>query len=267
MKFMKSSSAFSALMTGLLALIVSTCTDTTTGPGNGEIPPAPYSQTLAPGRSANDFLADSNFTTLAVEIDYMEGYAPLPDAIDSLRSFLQERLNKSQIIINEPTAIPSGGQQSYSADDVRSLEEQHRDLFTGYTDSDTLTAYMIILDGQYSSGNVLGIAYYNTSTAFFGETIRQVSSSGIAPPPRYKVEGTVFRHEFGHLFGLVNIEGSGTDMQNPHQDEANGHHCDNDQCLMYWAVETSDFFANLFDGNIPNLDQNCVLDLQANGGK
>lgn len=267
MEFLKSTSAFWIVLS--LAFIITTCTNTTTGPDKNEgedALPQPYSQTIQVGHSANDFLADSNFTSLTIEIDYMEGYPPTQQALDSLQLFLEQRLNKSQITINEPTEIPSGGKQAYTITDVRNLEEEHRDLYTEFSDEDTLTTYMIILDGEYQSGSVLGVAYFNTSTALFGETIDNYSG-GVTQPSQWKLESTVMRHEFGHLFGLVNIDGSGTDMQNPHQDSQNGHHCDNDQCLMYWAVETTDFIDNLIGENIPPLDQNCILDLQGNGGK
>lgn len=57
-----------------IALIFSYCTDTTTGPLPGETPQN-YSHTEQPGTAANDFLADSNFTDLVLEVDYMPGYA------------------------------------------------------------------------------------------------------------------------------------------------------------------------------------------------
>jgi predicted Zn-dependent protease len=197
----------------------------------------------------------------------MENHAPNRDALDSLKSFLERRLNKNSITILEPTVIPGKGQDSYSADEIRELEKDYRDEYTEYDDSNILTVYMIIVDGYFNQQNVLGIAYYNTSTAFFGPSYDE-ASGGLGQASRFLVEATSFRHEFGHLFGLVNIDGSGTDMQEEdHQDDANGHHCDNDQCLMYYAVETTNFFGQLMGEEIPSLDKNCVFDLRANGGK
>lgn len=247
----------------LISLITYGCLDSS---GPGENNPQPYSHQVNPGASANDFLADSSFTDLVIEIDYMEGYEPNSEALDSLKSFLEQRLKKTSVTINEPTVIPAEGQNSYSANEIRALEEQHRDNYTSSTESNQLTAYMIIVDGEYNESNVLGIAYYNTSNAFFGGAFDE-ASGGIGQASRYLVEATSYRHEFGHLFGLVNIENSGTEMQQDHQDEENGHHCDNDQCLMYYAVETTDFFGQLTGEEIPSLDANCIADLQANGGK
>lgn len=265
MKLSKRFLALNALIFSLLIFTVS-CFDNPTGADDdddngGE--PEQYSHTQNPGLSANDFLSDENFTDLVIEVDYMPGYAPNQQAIDSLQAFLEQRLNKTTVTILEPSEIASGDQSQYSANDVRDLEEEHRDEFT---EGETLAAYMIIVDGQYEQSNVLGIAYYNTSNAFFGPAYDQ-ASSGIGAPSRYQVESTSLRHEFGHLFGLVNIDGSGTDMQTDHQDEQNGHHCDNENCLMYYAMERPDLIGQFFGESVAELDANCIADLQANGGK
>lgn len=248
----------------LLAFTVYGCLDSS-GP-NGDPSPQPYPHQLNPGVSANHFLSDSTFTELVVEVDYMEGYAPNTEALDSLEAFLEQRLNKTSVTILDPTVIPAENQNSYSANQIRELEEQHRDEFTETTTSNRLAAYMLIVDGQYNEENVLGIAYYNTSSAFFGAAYEE-SSGAIGQVSRYLIEATSFRHEFGHLLGLVNIEGSGTNMQQDHQDEEHGNHCDNEECLMYYAVETTDLFGQFVGEEIPPLDANCIADLQGNGGK
>ena len=244
-------------------LLLQSCLDST----NTEIEPPEedtYSHVEQPGSAANDFLADSNFTHLSVEVDYMPGYEPNAEALDSLKAFFQQRLHKSSVTVQTPTEIPSGGQSRYSASEIRSLEEDHRSTFA---QGDTLAAYMMIVDGKYEERNLLGIAYYNTSNAFFGPSYEE-ASSGIGPPSRYQIEAISFRHEFGHLFGLVAIPGSGTEMQQDHQDEQHGNHCDNDNCLMYYATQREDLISNQLSGDeITPLDANCINDLQANGGR
>jgi hypothetical protein len=225
-----------------------------------------YSHGENPGSSANDFLSGDSFTELEIEIDYMQGYAPNTQAIANLETFLEQRLNKQSVTILEPTEIPAVGQSSYSANDIRNLEQEHRDEFTS-TENSKLRAYMIIVDGQYEQGNVLGIAYYNTSNAFFGATYDEVSGGGLNEPSRELTETVSFRHEFGHLFGLVNIPASGTEMQTNHQDTEHGRHCDDDSCLMYYAMENAGVFGQFMGEEIPELDANCLADLQANGGK
>lgn len=245
-----------------LVFNLQSCLDSTGTDGEQEDVDA-FSHVQNPGTSANDFLADSNFTDLVVEIDYMPGYAPNERALDSLKAFFQQRLHKSSITIKEPTEVPSGGQEHYSATEIRDLEAQNRSTFSS---EDTLAAYFVILDGKYEKQNLLGIAYYNTSNAFFGPSYDE-ASSGTGSPSRYMVEATSFRHEFGHLFGLVAIPNSGTEMQNPHKDPDHGNHCNNDQCLMYYAMETTDIVGSALGNEITPLDANCKADLQANGGK
>ena len=126
---------------------------------------------------------------------------------------------------------------------------------------------MLFLDGSSSedtqNGKILGEAYLNTSMVFYEKSIVS-SSGGFGQPSRAILEATVMRHEFGHNLGLVNL---GTPMVVDHEDTSHAHHCDNKNCLMYWRVNTSNFVGNLAAGPIPQLDQNCLNDLQANGGK
>ncbi|MFB6099004.1 MAG: hypothetical protein ABEK84_07835, partial [Salinibacter sp.] len=199
---------------------------------------------------------DRRFTILELEVDYMEGYKPTEKALDSLKTALDRHLNKSTINLGPATSIPAAENGPYSAAQIRDLEEKYRDHYTR-AESDTLWAYFLIVDGKYSTDNVLGIAYYNTSMAFFGKTIHEISG-GATQPPRYKIEATVFRHEFGHNLGLVN---NGIPMQQDHQDEAHGHHCTQKKCVMYYSIETTNYFANLFDGTIPPFKQFCTEDM------
>lgn len=263
MKFSKQFLFLNALVISLVLFTVSCFNSPTGSDDNNGGETEDYIHTKNPGVSANDFLSDENYTSLVVEVDYMPGYAPNERALDSLKAFLERRMNKTTVTILDPTEIPSGDQSQYSANDVRNLEEEHRDEFS---EGETLAAYMIIVDGEYEQQNVLGIAYYNTSNGFFGPAYDQ-ASSGFGSPSRYQIESTSFNHEFGHLFGLVNIDGSGTDMQTDHQDEEHGHHCDNENCLMYYAMERPDLISQFFDESVAELDANCIADLQANGGK
>ncbi|HCI69988.1 MAG: peptidase [Bacteroidetes bacterium] len=224
--------------------------------GNGN----EFSSTQNVGDSANDFLSNSTYSSLIIEVDYVDGFQPTQGALNNLRSFLQSRLNKTSVSISLDDEIPSPGNSPYSAQEAFDIEKEFRDT---YTEGNTIAAYFLILDGQFEQENVLGFAYFNTSMALLGGTIAN-NSGGFGQPSRETVETTVLQHEFGHILGLV---GNGTPTVQDHQDEANGAHCDVDSCLMYFAVRTSDFTSNLMGGNVPELDAQCIQDLQANGGK
>jgi hypothetical protein len=254
-----------------VALLLSGCSDASgpTGPDPTDPSDDPgtggstvqFDSEAPPGDSARSFLSDRRFSVLALEVDYMEGYEPTGAGLDSLKTALNTHLSKSSVHIPSPTQIPAAGEGPYSTGAIRSLEDAHRTHYTR-AESDTLWAHFLVVDGKYTSENVVGIAYYNTSMAFFGQTIEEITS-GLAAPSRAKVEATVFRHEFGHNLGLVN---NGTPMQEDHQDDAHGAHCRREQCVMYYAIETTDYFANVFDGSIPDFQQFCTADMEAQDG-
>lgn len=212
----------------------------------------------------NDFLSSQQYDQLVVEIQYVEGFQPKPESVANLKTFLQQRLNKPAGITIEQKAIPSPGKVSYSLKDLIEVENKNR---TQKAHDKTVGAYFFFADGDYAanSGNskVLGIAYGGSSMVIFEKTIKEFSG-GITQPQVSTLETTVIHHEFAHILGLVN---NGTSMQSPHQDEPHGRHCNDQNCLMYYAAETSDIVGNLIGGNIPQLDAKCLEDLRANGGK
>lgn len=211
-----------------------------------------------------NFLAADKYTSLIVEIKYIEGYNPTQESLNNLKQFLSDRLNKPNGITLITGSLPSKGRTSYSLTDIKAIEKTSRQY---QTNNKTLTAYIFFADGGYiedtEDTKVLGIAYESTSAAIFEKTIKN-SSGGLAQPSEDVLETAVLRHEFGHLLGLVNY---GSRMVSNHQDIAHGHHCTNENCLMHYKTETSDIIGNLIGGNIPELDNNCINDLRLNGGK
>lgn len=210
-----------------------------------------------------DFLSDKRYEKLIVEIQYVNGYNPTSAAVANLKNFLLQHLNKKEGITIVENGIPSPGKSVYSIEDVKEIEKENR---TQHTKRKTLTAYFFFADADYagnSGSKVLGIAYGPVSMVIFEKTIQDLSG-GLTQPPVQVLESSVIHHEFGHILGLVN---NGTTMQTEHQDEPHGQHCDDKNCLMYYAVETSDITANILGGNIPVLDTYCMNDLKANGGK
>lgn len=253
-----------AVLPAVLILALLGCGDSATGPEQ-----EPYSHTLNPGASARDLLSAEAFTRLTVEMDWVEGMQPSQEAVDSLRTFLERRLNKpGGITLFFDDAIPSPGPDDrYSADEIRALEAEHRDTFT---EGNAIAAYYVFMDGRFEDENVLAIAYFNTSMAVFEQVIRE-HSGGIGQPRTPVIEATSMRHEMGHILGLVN---NGTPMQgeqggpDDHHDEAHGAHCTVEESLMYWQVETTDFIANLIGGGeVPPLEPLGIRDLEANGGR
>ncbi|MFN1835093.1 peptidase [Balneola sp. MJW-20] len=224
---------------------------------NTDRPAFSYSQREQTGSSAKDLLSADPFSALIVEIDYMEGFAPEQSSLDKLQQFLENYLNKPSGVQIITSAVPSAGETSYNVSEIINLEDEYRDEFAR---PDTLTAYLLITDAPYDNNSVLGIAYLNTSMSLSGSTIAD-NSGGLGQPSQTSLESTVLNHEFGHILGLVNI---GSAMETDHEDNEHPAHCTTESCLMFWAVETTDFIGNLTGGNIPELDSFCVQDLEAN---
>ena len=245
-----------ALIIGITIFFFGCSKTDSNNPGNG----SSYAHDKNVGASANDLLSNSKYTSIKIEIQYFAGFEPDAAAIDHLVNFLNNRLNKSGGIVVEKKLITYQGNIVLSTQDVINIEKQHRTVFTT---GGQLGVYLLITNGNYSTSNVLGIAYRNTSMCLFGKTIHD-NSGGIGQVSRTKLQATVLEHEFGHILGLVDI---GTAMQTNHKDAAHDGHCNNSNCLMYYASETTDALGFLMTGNIPSLDANCVSDLNANGGK
>jgi hypothetical protein len=212
----------------------------------------------AVGSSANELLSSNRYSSLKVEIQYMPGFAPDAGAISHLENFLSAHLNKTAGITVVTKEIPAAAKTTLTATEVHDIEKANRSAFSI---GDQISVYVLYTNGDYSENNVLGIAYRNTSVALFGKKIR-ANSGGVGQPGRTKLEATVLEHEMGHLLGLVDL---GTPMQAPHK--TNGNHCSSQSCLMYYAAETTDILGFLVTGNIPSLDNHCINDSRANGGK
>jgi len=213
------------------------------------------------GESANDILSASKYDKIVLEIIAVEGFELDNTVLTSFKSFIESLSNKPNGIEIKSSTINNPGLAPYSINDISTFEKNAR---KEYNNGKALAIFLFITEGSYSENNVLGLAYQNTSMAIMGGRIRELTG-GFGQPSENFVLQTVLRHEIGHLMGLVNV---GTAMQTYHQDEPHGHHCNDKNCLMYYAVESGDFLSNFIgNSNPPNLDANCIADLKANGGK
>ncbi len=211
-----------------------------------------------------NFLSNTNYDKLVIEVQYMTGAQPSSAAVNNLTSFLQDRLNKTAGISIVQTTIASAGKATYSVSDVTAIENTSR---TQKTSGKTLTAYILFVDGDYSDNGtdtkVLGITYGTTSMVIFEKTI-QGFSGGLSKPSAATLETSVTQHEFGHVLGLVD---RGTPLTSSHLDTAHDKHCTDKNCLMYYLAETSGSIAGIMNGSMTGLTQSCIDDLRGNGGK
>lgn len=219
------------------------------------------------GSSANDLLSDDVFKSMIIELVYVEGFEPTETAINNFVTFLNERTYKPGGITVEKRAIASPGQDVYTIEEIAQIEREQRQH---YNTQNQIAVWAYFTDGEADTDSeadntvTLGTAYWNTSFVIYEETLQGLSN-GPLEPSRSLLETTVINHEFGHIFGLTNL---GTPLQSSHEDSEHPKHCDEEDCLMYWATESAVNIANM--GNMssaPELDSQCIADLQANGGK
>jgi len=232
--------------------------------GGGSAPPQQGAPQQGAGSAATAYLSSQTFTSLLVEVDYVQGHAPDGQALALFEQRLNERLSKpAGITVQLDDAIASVS-SAYSAADLRALETQHRDAVT---QAPNATLYLLWVDGGSTqddpNSSVLGLAYDEESLAFFEENIESAANVIVTPS---EVQAAVLVHELGHALGLVNL---GTPMVTPHEDPDHPGHDEDDACVMFWALETTNIRnIAMNQGTIPN--QFCaegIADMQAVGGK
>lgn len=198
------------------------------------------------GDSANDLLSNDKFTQLKIEIAYVEGFRPTQEAMDGFVAFLKARTFKEvvDVVYNE---LESPDEENLTLDEIIELENKNRTI---YNEGDTLAVYIYFSDAPADGDDeeeglvTLGAVYRNTSMIIHEVTVRKLAGQSIFISPA-DVESSTLNHEFGHLFGLVNL---GTDPVNDHEDvqkDDNGEpltdengmplgnsHCNVDGCLM-----------------------------------
>jgi hypothetical protein len=261
---------------------------------------------LATGDSANDILSNDNFDKIVVEIAYVTGFRPTESAMTQFTDYLKEHTFKQNIELIY-TELSSPVEDELTLQEIADLETKNRTVFnTG----STLGIYIYFSDAPAEGDEpedglvTLGAVYRNTSMIIHEVTVRDLASRSISISDS-DVETTTLNHEFGHLFGLVDL---GTDMVNDHQSQSENsegqlvgdNHCNQNGCLMraelqFGGTTGKTNLANniaayevglkagcVFSGTSAlsllqsnsakgsaavGLDPECILDIRANGGR
>lgn len=261
---------------------------------------------LATGDSANDILSNDNFDKLLIEIAYVTGFQPTEAAMTQFTDYLKEHTFKEEIelVYNE---LPSPSEDELTLQEIADLETSNRTVFNS---GSTLAIYIYFADAPAEGDDLdgglvtLGAVYRNTSMIIHEVTVRELASLS-ASINVSDVETTTLNHEFGHLFGLVDL---GTDMVNDHQSQSENedgqlvddNHCNQAGCLMRAELQFggssgkslyTNSVAQYEDGiksgctlsgatvlsllqqntakgaATAGLDTECLLDIRANGGR
>lgn len=248
----------------LFLLLIIGCTKDPTNSDNGTPRVDKSANLKALGASANELLSDFEFTSLKIEVVYVSGFKPTDIALNNLKQFLQKHTFKPDEIEITSRAIASSNKAPFSIEEIAQIEQDER---TAYNTGDEIAVYIYVADGsnEEDEGNVLvlGSAFRNTSVVLYGKTIERIANNS-PTTAKSDVESAVLNHEFGHLFGLVDV---GSPMQINHEDPDSQAHCNVSGCLMNAKIEFGGSIVGMLDNDIPELEDLCINDLVANGGR
>jgi hypothetical protein len=248
----------------LLLLLIIGCTKDSTDSDNGTPRIDKSANLKALGASANELLSDVKFTSLTVEVVYVTGFEPTELALNNLKQFLLEHTFKPDGVNITTRAVASSNKAPFSIEEIAQIERDERSV---YNAGDEIAVFLYVADGSNENDEdnkvVLGSAFRNTSIVLYGKTIEKIANNS-SSTAKSDVESAVLNHEFGHLFGLVDV---GSPMQVDHEDPESQAHCNVRGCLMTANIEFGGSIIDMIDNNIPELEDLCINDLVANGGR
>lgn len=220
------------------------------------------------GTSAEEILSDDMFKSMTVELAYADSYRPQQESIDMFKDFILQRVNKPEGVTFIETVITNPPNGPFTIEEIRSFEDANR---TTYTVGDNIAVYVFFSNGSSNNDTdtsvTLGTAYQNTSIVVYQRTLQQVTLD--EPELLPNLESTTLHHEFGHIFGLVNIQNDDIHSGNIHEDPNHLKHCIIVDCLMYFEASN---LGRIMErarsrAQVPTLDPLCIADLQIKGGK
>lgn len=194
-----------------------------------------------PGGLALACLKDSKFTKMELHFLYEENYDPI--AMDLVKTRINEVCDKPNGITIKAEIVDFTIDSIWSSDDVRDARWKHGGDAMG---SNTLHWYFLFPKGTYSDDSVLGVAVDASTVAIFKDSVDEAEGF-LGRPSAEEVERSVTVHEAGHLLGLVNLV-----YTSPidHEDPDHKGHSNNDDSVMYWAIESNNV-GNFITGNLP----------------
>ena len=209
----------------------------------------PFDCDPSTGACRYEILRGDPYGELLLEISYVQGNAPDSGALDLLKQRILETTGKSTVSVKQHAF--SSDDDSSTLDEVVALEEPER---THHKGGGTFVIHLLYLNGEYGDNpDALGVAYRGSSIVIFKE---QVEDAAFLFVSAQDIEKAVLVHEYGHLVALVNI---GYISPHDHEDADHPGHSNNEDSVMYWAVESVDLGTQLA-GEPPNQFDSDDLD-------
>ena len=224
-------------------------------------------------------IALEEITEVVVEVDYETNAEPYTGEIAAVGDTWALFRNNIAVLFDDGVTfeidsslsdmeeIAATGRGSHTLTEILDLVEQHRDREPTETSA---AFYVLYLDGYYNEAgterrDVLGVSITGTTIIAMFKPVISLAEVGRRSVLARFVEQATLVHEFGHAIGLVNLAIPST---SEHHDTANGAHCTNDNCVMYYLNEGVEDLLDFVDQWVTTSDtvlfgEECLEDVRA----
>ena len=228
-------------------------------------------------KPAEDFVSDfyANAQSLEIIVAYEQGAVPYTkynsfDSWNVCEANINSLFDTKNIAVSVPKILGDMinlgrlEQNNYTRENIVQLAAA---LQPNDNKGSQKNIVLLFLDGFYikdgaAENRILGINLDGTPTiAIFKPVIESASE---IRAEKALIEQSTIVHEIGHAIGLVN---KGVQTITDHHDAANGAHCTNEDCVMYWlngGAEIQQFITPfLLNGNVELFGKQCIGDVIA----
>lgn len=242
------------------------------GAGEAQAVPAPRTEGAASADPIEGLLRADPFSALLFELDAVDGTTPSATAQTTVFDQLADLIQKPEGIglMGDQTLDSHGADHVWSEEELRTLASETR---TVPNTAERVVIHILTVDGHLDTDTddlmTLGLSWGRETVVLFMDTIaKNCTTRSPRNESRFcdQAVASIWMHELGHLLGLVSL---GLPMQEAHEDSEHEGHCDDPNCLMYWAYHRSgaiDRLRDRFDTGAlapPPVDAQCAEDLAA----